>query len=448
VTAASGVVCGVSVSHERASVDDLAAADVDSQREAAGDLVGAPGVEEAFVLRTCNRVEAYVVAADEPVGRRAQETVLGDVPAGAIVRLGHRESLRHLLRVAAGLESVVVGEDQVLGQVRDAFEDARSAGAVGPLLEDAVTKAIRVGERARTETAINDGVVSLASAAVELVGRERDLSGATGLVVGAGEMGSLAATAMATTVDRLLVANRTVPHAAHVAGSVDVDASAIALEAVPSAIEAADVAVTATGAREPVVDSEDLADAGGVFVVDLGQPRDVPREADDLDGVTVRDLDALESLTDETRRQRQAAAAAVEEIVDEEFERLLTGYKRKRADQVISTMYESAERVRAREVETALSKLELDEEGEAIVESMADSIVSQLLAAPTKSLRDAAEEDDWGTIRTALELFDPEFGPGPGTGEDSFVAGMGPEAIPDEVREDVPASVLEDLSDD
>ncbi len=447
MTTGSGTICGVSVSHERASVDDLGATGVADQREAAAALIETGGIEEAFVLRTCNRVEGYVVAADEATGRAALGTVVGDAPPEAVRTFGHEESLRHLLRVAAGLESVVVGEDQILGQVRDAFEDARGVGAVGPLLEDAVTKAIRVGERARTETAVNEGVVSLASAAVSLVEEEADVALGTGLVVGAGEMGTLAAKALAPRVDRLLVANRTVPHAAHVAEGVDIDASALALDAVPAALERADVVVTATGAPHPVVETEALAAAGETFLVDLGQPRDVPAGAATVDGVTLRDLDALESLTTETRRQREAAAAAVEEIVAEELDRLRAQYKRKRADQVISAMYESAERVKARELETALAKLDLDDEGEAVVESMADAIVSQLLAPPTKSLRDAAEQDDWETIRTALELFDPEFGPAE-DGESAFVAGVGPDEIPAEVRDEIPSAVLEEITDD
>jgi len=445
VTVGSGTIRGVSISHERASVDDLGTAGVESQRDAAADLLAFPAVDEAFVLRTCNRVEGYVVAADEAAGRAALDVVVGDTPPAAVVELGHEESLRHLLRVAAGLESVVVGEDQILGQVRDAFEDARASGAVGPLLEDAVTKAIRVGERARTETAINDGVLSLASAAVSLASDETDLEGATGLVVGAGEMGTLAAKSLAAVVERLLVANRTVPHAAHVAANVPVEGSAIHLDALSSAFEAADVVVTATGATAPVVDESALAGAGETFVVDLGQPRDVPPAAGEHPDVTVRDLDALESLTEDTRRQREAAVGAVEEIVAEEFDRLLVQYKRKRADQVISAMYESAEGVKDREVETALAKLDLDEADAAVVEAMADSIVSRLLAPPTTSLRDAAEEDDWETIRTALELFDPEFGPD--AEESPSLGGVSPEAFPEEVRDEMPANVLEDAGD-
>jgi glutamyl-tRNA reductase len=446
VTIGTGVITGVSLSHTNASVEQLESAIESGQRGTVATLLDQRGVEEAFVLQTCNRVEGYVVTSDFQRGRDALRTITDGVDPSLVVEMDHEESLHHLIRVAAGLESLVLGEDQILGQVRDAYEDARSVGGIGAMLEDGVTKAIHVGERARTETAINDGVVSLASAAVKLASEQRVLDEATGLVVGAGEMGSLAAKSLGDHVERLLVANRTVPHAAHLAEQADTEASAIALDALAVAVREADVVVSATGSAGPVIDEDALADAGETFVIDIAQPRDVAPEASDFDHITIYDLDTLETVTNKTRRQREKAAERVEDIVDEEFENLLAQYKRKRADQVISAMYESAERVKATELQTALGKLDLDEEEEQIVESMADSIVSQLLAAPTSSLRDAAADDDWSTIQTALQLFDPNFGP-----EDdvppSFVAGMSPDEIPPEMREQMPTAILEQLDD-
>ena len=445
MTVGSGVITGVSISHTRASVDELERAAATSQRAAVATLLSEPSIREAYVLQTCNRVEGYVVGDSLEAGLAALEILTGEVSDDAVVELDHEQSLRHLLRVAAGLESLVLGEDQILGQVSDAYEDARAEGGIGTLLEDGVTKAIHVGERARTETSINEGVVSLASAAAQLVEDECDLRAATGLVVGAGEMGTLAAQSLADRLDRLLVANRTVPHAEHVAKTVDTEASAVALNALPAAVEEADVVVSATGSPSAVFDVDSLADAGETFLVDIAQPRDVPPGAETLPSLTVYDLDRLEAVTEKTRRQREQAAEAVERIVDEEFDHLLTQYKRKRADRVISAMYESAERVKANEVATALEKLDLDAESEAIVESMADAIVSQLLAAPTSSLRDAAEDDDWSTIQTALKLFDPNFGPE--SAQPEFAATMNPDDIPDEMREEMPADVLEQLDD-
>ncbi|WP_049927564.1 glutamyl-tRNA reductase [Halopiger goleimassiliensis] len=414
----AGVVIGARVTHETGSVDDLAAASPESQSAAVDGLLEIPDVEEAFVLSTCNRVEAYVVAPDPAVGQAALREFFAGSEEGLVVT-DHDESLRHLLRVAAGLESVVLGEDQIIGQVRDAYEDARSAGGIGDMLEAAVTKAIHVGERARTETAINEGVVSLGSAAARLAADDVPLEGATGLIVGAGEMGQLAARSLADAdVDELVVANRTLSRAEHLASELAVDADAVPLTALESVASEADVVVTATGSTEPVLEPDhlDAEDADGSdperVVVDLGQPRDVDPAADDLESVAVYDLDDLERVTERTRERRVDAAREVEAMIDREFELLCDQYKRARADEVIAAMYESAERLKRRELETALSRLEGEEftaEQRDIVESMADALVNQLLAPPTKSLRQAAAEDDWSTINTALQLFDPDF---------------------------------------
>lgn len=411
MTDGTGIVTGVRVSHDRVPVETVERVRLDDEATAVSRLLDEPMVTEAYVLQTCHRVEAYVVSPADAAGRAALSAL--DLSADGVY-LDHGESLRHLLRLAAGLESLVLGEDQILGQVRDAYETARGAGGVGPVLEGAVTKAIHVGERARTETKINEGVVSMSGAAVRLAASVADLDGATALVVGAGEMGRLAAKAFATTdVERVVVANRTPDRARDVAAALPVEASATGLDALDEQVRAASVVVAATASDDPVLDAGTLADAGETVVVDLGQPRDLAPEAVDLDPVTAYDLDDLEAVTDATHGQRREAAETVSALVDREYERLIDQQKRRRADEVIGTMYESAERLKQREVSTALARLEsvggVSEGQREVVESLADALVSQLLATPTKSLREAAGEDDWRTIHTALELFDPEL---------------------------------------
>lgn len=448
MTTETGIIAGASVSHSHATVEQIEAACADSQRGAVERLLERPGVSEAFVLQTCNRAEAYVVTDEETRGREVLDAYVDGVAGDAVRELGHEASLRHLLRVACGLESLVLGEDQILGQVREAYEMARGAGAIGPTLDDAILKALHVGERARNETAINEGVVSLGSAAVRLAQSERDLEGATALVVGAGEMATLAAQALEESIERMLVANRTLPHAEHVVNEVETEGAAVGLAALSMALEEADVVVSATGSDDHVIDSKALAQAGETLIIDIAQPRDVPPAAGELEDVTVHDLDAIEGVTDQTRRQRRAAAESVEAMIDEEFDHLISQYKRKRADQVIAAMYEGAERMKARELRTAVSQLEAETDGEVtdeqreILESMADALVGQLLSAPTQSLREAAENDDWSTINTALQLFDP--------GADGSMKiptiPEGPESIPEEMREQMPATVLDQLS--
>jgi glutamyl-tRNA reductase len=427
----AGVLSGVRVTHDAASVEQIAAASGDDEPSAVEELLTHDAVSEAFVLQTCNRAEAYVVADDANVGRAVLEAWVADVSSDVATFTGHEASLRHLLRVASGLESLVLGEDQIIGQVRTAYEAARGVGGIGPILEDAVTKAIHVGERARTETGINEGVVSLGSAAAELASREGVLDGATALVVGAGEMARLSAKALAANgATRVVVANRTVPHAEHLAEQVAADAQAVALPAVPSALADADVVVTATGAPDHVVEPETVAGAGETTIVDIAQPRDVDPAVAEHPTVALYDLDDLESIAEGTRASRQAAAENVEAMVERELGHLLEQFKRKRADAVIAAMYESAEHVKRRETQRALSQLAATTDGEVtdeqreVVESMADALVGQLLAAPTRSLRDAAAEDDWETIHAALELFDPEFADDASEGPPAGVAAM------------------------
>ncbi|WP_338729628.1 glutamyl-tRNA reductase [Haladaptatus sp. DJG-WS-42] len=413
----SGVISGVSVSHKNACVETIEAACAPDQQTGVETLLAEEGVKEAFVLQTCNRAEAYVVTATPELGRRILADYVADVPEEAVVSLTHEGSLRHLMRVAAGLESLVIGEDQILGQLRTAYLDASGVGGLGRLLDDGIAKAIHVGERARTETEINEGTVSLASAATSLAARECDLEDATALVIGAGEMGSLAATSLADTVSTLYVANRTLPRAEAIAEVLETEATAISLDDVPAVVADVSVIITATGSPEPILSEKTLSKAAKTLIIDLAQPRDVALAAASLPDITIFDLDRLESVTDEAHEQRKAAAQRVAEMIDREFDHLLAQYKRKRADRVIAAMYESADHLKTRELQTAFSQLEatggLTDEQREVVESLANSLVGQLLAAPTKSLRDAAEEDDWTTINTALQLFNPEFGAEP-----------------------------------
>ena len=443
----TGIITGVSVSHVDARVEEIDAASGDSVRAVVSELLADRRVSEAFAIQTCNRAEAYVVADSAADGRSALSDRVSHVRSGAVTWLSHEESIRHLMRVAAGLESLVLGEDQIIGQFKTAIEESRAAGGIATVLDETLTKAIHVGETARTKTAINQGVLSLGSAAVELAQRETNLDGSSALIVGAGEMGMLSARALsAAGVDQLTIANRTVPHAEHIAAELDVDASAVHLDAIPAAAAEADVLISATNSSEHLISTADLKETDQIVCIDIAQPHDIEPGADAIDGVSLYDIDSLEAVTEETRSDREAAAEAVEAIIDEEFDRLLASFKRKQADEAIRAMYEGAERVKTREVTTALTKLEangdLTDEQREIVESLADALVGQLLAAPTKSLREAAGEDDWTTIQTAMKLFDPGFDDPP----------MSPPNVSDSEGPvgsgQIPQHVLERISDD
>ena len=296
----------------------------------------------------------------------------------------------------------------------------------------------------REHIGVNDGIGSLASAAVSLGDRECDLEVETALVVGDGESGLIGAKAVAEWADHVIVANRTVPHAEHVADKIDVETSTVGLNALETAVSEARVVVSATGSNTQVFDVGTFAEAGETVVVDIAQPRDVPTGTCRIPSVTVYDLDSVELLTQKTQDKRRFGAQTVEQLVASEFDHMLTKYKRKRAHQVISAMYESAERVKTAELTTAMTGADFDESQREAVESMANAIVSQLLAAPTKGLRRAAEEDDWSTIQTAVALFDTDSGHEPL----ESVQRLAPEDTPEGRRDPIQPAVLERLADD
>ncbi len=404
------VISGVRVTHHSGTLDDLETASYADPHARVDELLAIDDVEEATVLQTCNRVEEYVVTASAEAGREA----LTDFPAlsaDAVVRMNHTESLRHLLRVAAGLESQVLGEDEVLGQVRTVYNEGVDRGALGNVLEPVFLKAIHVGERARTETAINEGIVSLGSAAIDLARREATLDGGSAVIVGAGDMATTVATALPDSIDRVTVVNRSRQHADDLVAQLDGPAEADDLDSLPHLLSSADLVVSTTGSQEPVIDADLVSTVGETLLIDLAQPRDVARDVRAVEDVDVYDLEDLRTVTAATHQDRRDAAYEVESIVDEEFDLLLEQFKRARADAVVAAMHRGGERMKEAQLTHALAKLdgELTDEQREIIESLADSLVSQLLAVPTKSLRDAAAEDDWETIATAIDLFDPSL---------------------------------------
>jgi len=403
------LITGVRVTHDRADLDTLEAAGFDDWRDRIEELLATDGVAEAAVLQTCNRVEEYVVTDSAETGREVISE-FSDVSGGTVIEMDHGESLNHLLRVAAGLESQVLGEDQILGQIREAYTEADNLGALGDILEPAFLKAIHVGERARTETAINEGIVSLGSAAIDLAAAEQGLENATVGVIGAGKMARTVTKALPDQVTEVRVLNRSRERAERLGADVHPPVTCAGLAELPSHLAESEVVFSATASDNPIIDAETVADAGETLIIDLAQPRDVAAGAAERDGITVRDLDGLHSVTEATHEERREAAREVETIVDEEFDLLLDQYKRQRADAVIAGMYRGAEGIKDAELRRALDRLDLDTDEEEVIESLADSLVSQILAVPTKSLRDAAAEDDWETITTAIDLFDPTGG--------------------------------------
>jgi glutamyl-tRNA reductase len=355
-------------------------------------------------------------------GRGAGEdllTALGPVAAPHAVVRFDEEAARHLFRVAASIDSMVVGESQILGQVKDAAAQAQEAGALGAALQRALAGAVKAAKRVRTETEIARGAVSVSSIAVQLAHKLLgDLEGRSVLLLGAGEMAQLAARELrAQGASELLVANRSATSAEALAR--EVDGVPVSLAELPSLLERADIAICSTGAAHFVVTRELMHKAlkarryRPIFLVDLTVPRNVEPSANELEGVYVYDMDDLERVAAQNRDLRYAHLGKAEEIVEEELRAYLSQAHERRAVPVLARLRAQAEAVASAEVEKTLGALQgLGEREQKSVRAMAAAIVNKLLHAPTARLRAEAGQGPLGEAAAALFGLD-EPGPQP-----------------------------------
>jgi len=400
----------LSVSHKRASVEEISRLTERPTRELLSRLTDA-GAREAYVLHTCNRAEYYVAGPREALDAAIADL---DLSADVVVRYEGREAARHLLRVAAGLESMVVGEDEILGQVSAARETAIDAldGTLGPVVE----KAIRVGKRVRSETKINEGNSSIGTAAAELASRELDaIEGSRAIVIGAGEMGKLVAQPLADRGVDLLVTNRTYDSARELADRVD--GTPICFEAIGSRVEYVDLVVSATDAPHPILDAGSF-DGAEVIAMDLANPPDVAPGVADLASVTVYDIDDVGAIVDSAMEKRSTAAAAAEAIVAEELDALGEALKKREAESMLATIYERAEDLKRAEIDRAENRLEqnggLSSHEREVIEELGSALVNKLLSTPTQSIKQAAAAEDYETLQAVADVFEvPEAAEAP-----------------------------------
>jgi len=383
-------------------------------------VAGAQSVSEAIVLSTCNRLEVYASVHQPRDGMERLAQFLGglqNVPAGEIMpHLYHHEGeavVTHLMRVASGLDSMILGEPQILGQVTQAYEDARAAGSTGPILSHLFTQAIHVGKRARTETSIGRHTTSVAHVGAQKVMDELGpLNARRVLVVGAGEMASIAAEVLGRSGPaELAFINRTFNRAEAMAA--EHNGRALAWHQLEEGLVWADAVISATGAPHIVIYKQDLSTilefrAGRpLVIVDLSVPRDIEDIARDLPGVAYYDIDDLQSVLDAHLELRRAAIPEVEAVVDEgaaQFAEWLSG---RQVTPVIRNLREWAEGVAAEELENTLNRIpDADERTRQMVGRLAHRLVNRLLHEPTTRLRmQAADGNGYGYAHAIRELF-------------------------------------------
>jgi len=376
-------------------------------------LVSQPYVGEAVVLSTCNRVEIYAAVSGFHGGLGDVCTVLSEASGIPATELASHlyvhydeAAVLHSFRVSAGLDSMVVGEAQILGQLRDAYQAATEADTAGRMLHELMQQTLRVGKRAHAETGIDKAGQSVVSAALEVAETHLgDLTGRTALVIGAGSMGALSvATLTRAGVGPLRITNRSGERADRLAEAYG--AVAVPFDDLDAALREADLVISATAAAEPVLTRARLEAAAPLVVLDLAVPRDVAADATGVDGVTVIDIDSLAAV----RRDLPAAAetAAVEQIVSGEVEHFLGWLRGADIAPTVAALRTRADDVVAGELRKLYSRrTEFTEEQRADVSRTLHRVVQQLLHSPTVRVRQLAAEPGGDQYAALLrELFD------------------------------------------
>jgi glutamyl-tRNA reductase len=380
---------------------------------ALASLAAVPGVAEALIVSTCNRTELYCVGAPaEPLAGWLVAASGGDgAIADCLYRIEGAEAARHAFSVAAGLDSLVLGEPQILGQLKDAYRAAQDAGTAGPLLNRLFQTTFAVAKRVRSETAIGASAVSVASAGIALARRvfagfERH----TALLVGAGEMIQLVARHLAAQrIGRLIIANRSESRAERIAEGMP--ASVIRLDALAAHLPQADIVVSSTARPGHVIGLEDVKRAllerrhRPMFMLDLAVPRDVDPAVGALEDVYLYTVDDLRQVVDENVKAREAEAALARRLIDADVAEFMAGLKVRDAVPMIRELRSQGEAARDAALAEAKRLLAAGNPPEAVVEQLAATLTNRLLHAPSAALREAAGSGDASLAEAAARLY-------------------------------------------
>ncbi|WP_294006245.1 glutamyl-tRNA reductase [uncultured Methanobrevibacter sp.] len=361
-------------------------------------------IGEYIEISTCNRKEYYLHNNNIP----EDEELLSHENRSIVIDYG-QSAVMHLLRMTSGLESMIVGEDQILGQVKDAKHNAMKNHHCGKVLDLIFTKSIHVGQVVRNKTNINKGSVSIGSAAIDLAEKYiGSLDDKSVLVIGAGKMGKLVAKALAEKdLNAIFVANRTFYVAVELAK--DLGGEAILFNDLEKYLATADLVISATSAPHAIINKERLLgidmDYEDVMMVDIANPRDISDDVLEL-GVKAFNIDDLREIADENTRLRKKEFGEAENIINEEFILLKESFKMMDVDELLGNLRTSMEDIRQREVQKAIGKLS-DVDGSAkILDNLTNSIVNKIFYDISKKVKKAAKEDNEEVLAACEYIFD------------------------------------------
>lgn len=367
-------------------------------------LIKKYNITEYIKISTCNRLEYYLnsdyCTLDEPILNNTKENI--------IIKYDD-ESIQHLFRMSSGLESMIVGEDQILGQIKDAKNHANKENHCGELLDLIFTKAIHVGQVVRNKTSINQGSVSIGSAAVDLaediIG---DLKNKSVLVIGAGEMGGLVAKAMVEKdLKAILVANRTYFRANRLAK--ELGGTAILIDDLGEYLNDADVVISATAAPHPILTKKKIEPLiknkdKNILMIDIANPRDISEDVTELN-IELLNIDDLRGVAKKNLELREKEVVKVEKIIDEEIKLLRDSIKLIEVEDILKILRSNMEDIRIKESEKAIVKLS-DTPGSAkVIEGLTKSIVNKIFYDLSINIKEAAKEEDEELINAAKIFF-------------------------------------------
>jgi len=395
--------------------------------EALTALCDYEAIHEAVMLQTCGRLEIYAEVGEYEAGVAQLRSFLGnfghgmartqyDLDSYLYTFLG-RQAIEHLFRVATGLDSMLIGEAEILGQVKDAYVQAQHAKSLGTTLHRLFREALNAGKHARSQTSIGDESTSISTAAIEAAkARLGSLNGRTVVVIGAGKMGRTAVRRLRNEgAEHLIVTNRSISRAQELIAEVGFG-EAVEMPDLPDALASADIVVTSTGASHFIVTHELVAQAmerrpdRPLFLIDIAVPRDVDPNVATVANVALVDIDGLKNVVDEKLEVRREAIPAVEEIIAEFIDRFGAWYRSRLAVPVIAAVTQKAEAIRVAELERLFARTpELSEREKMLVTGMSMTVVSKLLHSVIVKIREKATTNHTEALshaRVLDELFE------------------------------------------